>query len=90
MLTPPMKTEDTVLVSSKHSRPMPFEISIPNGGLQVSPSVGVVPPGETTVLTISCSKTQPKPLQFFKVMIYVENEVMDIEVKIHFVQARRS
>lgn len=56
---------------------------VPSNDLIVQPIAGVVPPRETVVISVqsTAKQTSTSPI-FSKIMIYVENEVMDVEVKI--------
>lgn len=88
ILTLPMKREDTILLYSKNPQEMTFEIKTePDYLFNVYPTDGVIRPYETIVLKLVCRQQSPMIDNFGRVLVYVENEVMEVIVKTIFIKS---
>lgn len=85
VLTPPSKTEDNVLVINQTAQLLQFQTALTNDEiLEVSPSEGMLPPGQTILLRINCDtrKLQQQQQKLFKLSIFVDDDVFDVDIKI--------
>ncbi|XP_030766819.1 uncharacterized protein LOC115890661 [Sitophilus oryzae] len=80
VLLPPNKVEDCLYLVSEVTRPLQFEVSTTPPGLQVVPADGVLRPGQTVVLKVKLPKKTDE--KGFKVFVYVEDDVLESEVKL--------
>ncbi|XP_060530847.1 centrosomal protein of 192 kDa-like [Cylas formicarius] len=80
-LSPPMKSEDCLYLSSEMTKSATFEAACTPVGLQLTPTTGTMLPGETVLFKIKA--TNNVPTKHFKVSINVENVVLDADIKIH-------
>lgn len=84
VLTPPLKIEDRLLLTSDSTQTITFESSVcPANGLKVIPKSGIVLPGETIVLKLLCDeKPVQKSVQIFKVSICGDGDEVEVNVKV--------
>ncbi|KAL1502212.1 hypothetical protein ABEB36_007388 [Hypothenemus hampei] len=80
VLIPPSKTKDRLYLISESMKTLHFEVASNPTGLEITPSMGAIPPGETVNFKISLLPTYQEKL--FKVFVYVENDVFESEVKV--------
>lgn len=83
LLTPPLKIADRLLLTCDNTESVCFEVSVtPSQGLKVTPSAGVISPGETVILKVSCNEKAGKEVQIFKVVIYGDGDIVEVSVKV--------
>lgn len=89
VLFPPTKAEDSLFLISEATKKLRFELVIsPPAGLNVSPTIGEICPGETTEFKIKLLKSPSEP--HFKITVYVENDFFVAEVKVLNVKSRQN
>ncbi|XP_066150988.1 uncharacterized protein spd-2 isoform X2 [Euwallacea fornicatus] len=77
----PGKIQDCIFLISESTKKLHFEVTCsPNTGLHIRPSVGELYPGKTAELIVKLSREDPVP--YFKIAIYVENDVLEAEVRV--------
>ncbi|XP_066249229.1 uncharacterized protein spd-2 isoform X2 [Euwallacea similis] len=77
----PSKIQDCIFLISESAKKLHFEVTCsPSTGLHIRPSVGELYPGNTAELIVKLSKERPLP--YFKIAIYVENDVLEAEVRV--------
>uniref|UniRef100_A0A1Y1K6B1 Uncharacterized protein n=1 Tax=Photinus pyralis TaxID=7054 RepID=A0A1Y1K6B1_PHOPY len=83
ILTPPTKTTDAVLLISHSSRSLQFETKIePAGILEIFPGEGLLAPGETNFLQITCDIKRLQQQKYFKLFVYVDDDVSEVDIKV--------
>jgi len=89
VLFPPAKPEDSLFLISESTKKLHFEVVIsPPVGLNVSPMLGEICPGETAEFKIKLPKSPSE--SHFKITVYVENDFFEAEVKVLNVKSRQN
>lgn len=88
VLTPPMKCEDAILLSSKKKVQFQVKVSPQNKCLRVVPLEGIVDAEETTLIRLYCDKNNVDTEQLFNLSVLVENDVIDVNVKVFLFKKR--
>lgn len=82
ILTPPSKTEDTLLLTCTSNNDITFEASVvPNNQLTVVPKTRCINSGDTIALKVACKKTFSQN-QNFKVIFTAAGDRVEVTVKI--------
>lgn len=83
ILTPPIKFEDTLLVTCVSPHYTVFEASVtPKEHLTVTPAIKTMAPNETVLVRVSCRKEIEKDLEQFKIKFVTSNDVLEVDVKV--------
>ncbi|GJQ76312.1 hypothetical protein Trydic_g2036 [Trypoxylus dichotomus] len=90
ILTFPGKREDTILLHSKNSKNMAFDVKVePHRFFSVYPTNGTVAPYETIIVKILYHPQSSEGINCTgRVLIYVENEAIEITVKTIFIKTK--
>ncbi|XP_076260231.1 uncharacterized protein LOC143196442 [Rhynchophorus ferrugineus] len=80
VLLPPNKNEDCFYLISEYSKVLSYEACLSSGGLQLSPTSGFVNPGQTVAIKVKLVRNSREST--FKVLVYIDNEVLEAEVKV--------
>lgn len=86
VLFPPSKSEDCLFLISESSKVLHYEIISNPRGLCISPTDGAISPGETAEFKLALPKNTET---YYKILVYVENEVFEAEVKVLNVRSSR-
>ncbi|XP_019881389.1 uncharacterized protein LOC109609198 [Aethina tumida] len=87
ILSPPVKTEDTLFLISENNKILHYEAQSNPSGLEISPKIGKLLPGETIILRVKYSKCLSQK-QSYKVIIYVDNAVLEAQVKVFYISKK--
>lgn len=83
LLTPPQKTVDRLLLTCDNTESVCFKVSvIPSAELKIVPNTGIISPGQTVILKMSCDEMAGKDVQIFKVVIYGDRDIVEVSVKV--------
>ncbi|CAG9766412.1 unnamed protein product [Ceutorhynchus assimilis] len=80
VLFPPSKSEDLLFLISDSPNTLYYEVNSNPKGLHVTPTDGALAPGGTAELKIKLLKEAKESA--FMILVYVENEVFEAEVKV--------
>ncbi|KAG5875605.1 hypothetical protein JTB14_009756 [Gonioctena quinquepunctata] len=84
ILTPPSKVRDSLFFFSGSSKKLCFEVTSNPEGLEIEPKEGILVPEQQIVINLAYSSKVAKGKKQFKVLVYVENEVFEADVKVMY------
>ncbi|XP_017779565.1 PREDICTED: uncharacterized protein LOC108564880 isoform X2 [Nicrophorus vespilloides] len=83
LLTPPFKVSDSIVLSCEGSKDVLYEIKMePEGFLKISNRRNVIKPGQIKRINLTCADVHMNDRQKVKVLIFTENSMLEVEVKI--------